>query len=45
MFFNVHTEPMEFTLPAEKYGKEWTVVLNTTDAVFADKQEDTCHTR
>ncbi len=34
IIFNAHHEPLEFKLPPAKYGKEWTLVLNTaTDDV------------
>lgn len=33
MIFNAHHEPLDFKLPPAKYGKQWTIVLNTaTDA-------------
>ncbi|RXK86394.1 glycogen debranching protein GlgX [Filimonas effusa] len=30
VIFNAHTEPLEFVLPPEKYGKQWTVVFDTS---------------
>jgi glycogen operon protein len=29
LLFNAHHEPLTFTLPPEKYGDGWRVVLNT----------------
>ena len=29
MIFNAHDEPIEFTVPAEEWGQEWTAVLDT----------------
>lgn len=29
LIFNAHDGPLEFVLPAERYGEEWKVVLNT----------------
>lgn len=29
MIFNAHHEPLDFKLPPAKYGKQWTIVLNT----------------
>ncbi|GGH57329.1 glycogen operon protein [Filimonas zeae] len=31
VIFNAHSEPLDFVLPAEKYGHEWTMLLNTAD--------------
>jgi glycogen operon protein len=31
LMFNAHHEPLEFTLPEEKWGEKWTVVLDTAD--------------
>ena len=33
LMFNSYSEPMEFKLPAKKWGREWSIVLDTaTDA-------------
>ena len=29
--FNSHHEPLEFTLPAQRWGEQWTLILNTAD--------------
>ena len=31
VMFNSHHEPLEFTLPAQRWGEQWTVILNTAD--------------
>ena len=31
LMFNAHHEPLGFTLPEEKWGEKWTVVLDTAD--------------
>lgn len=39
--FNSHNELLEFTLPEEKWGETWTVVLNTAEEKdFMSEQED-----
>jgi glycogen operon protein len=30
LMFNTHREPVEFTLPDDKWGERWTVLLDTT---------------
>ena len=30
--FNSYREPMEFKLPPKKWGRQWTMVLDTADA-------------
>jgi isoamylase len=37
LMFNSYREPMEFKLPPKKYGREWTIVLDTADAAAADR--------
>ncbi len=37
LMFNSYREPMEFKLPPKKYGREWTIVLDTADATAADR--------
>ena len=32
LMFNSYREPMEFKLPPKKWGREWTIVLDTADA-------------
>ncbi|EOR95170.1 Glycogen debranching enzyme [Arcticibacter svalbardensis MN12-7] len=34
VIFNAHYEPLNFVLPEEKYGKEWTKVLDTHENFF-----------
>ena len=36
LMFNSYQQPMEFKLPPKKYGREWTIVLDTADATAAD---------
>ena len=31
VMFNSHHEPLEFTLPAQRWGEQWTLILNTAD--------------
>ena len=31
VMFNSHHEPLEFTLPAQRWGEQWTMILNTAD--------------
>jgi glycogen operon protein len=31
IIFNAHHEPLEFTLPAAKYGKRWTKIIDTNE--------------
>jgi glycogen operon protein len=33
--FNSYQQPMEFKLPPKKWGREWTIVLDTADATAA----------
>ncbi len=35
LMFNSYREPMEFKLPAKKWGREWTTVLDTADTAPA----------
>lgn len=39
VIFNAHTEPLDFVLPSEKYGKEWTVISNTADVTLAESNK------
>ncbi len=32
LMFNSYREPMEFKLPPKKWGREWTIILDTADA-------------
>jgi isoamylase len=34
LLFNAHHEPVEFTLPSEKYGKRWTREIDTAGCSF-----------
>lgn len=34
IIFNAHHEPLDFTFPAERYGKKWKVVLDTSTDEF-----------
>lgn len=36
IIFNAHYEPVEYTLPPEKYGSEWRKVIDTADACVSD---------
>ena len=38
IIFNAHHESLEYTLPPEKYGKQWKKILNTFDGVVAEGQ-------
>ena len=31
VMFNAHHEPLDFTLPEEKWGRKWAVLLNTAE--------------
>lgn len=31
LMFNAHHEPLDFTLPEQKWGEQWTVILNTVE--------------
>ncbi len=33
MLFNAHTEPVDFVVPGEEWGREWRVILDTTHLV------------
>ncbi len=37
LMFNSYREPMEFKLPPKKWGREWTVVLDTADLAAASR--------
>ncbi|MGA9723184.1 MAG: glycogen debranching protein GlgX [Candidatus Binatus sp.] len=37
LMFNSYREPMEFKLPPKKYGREWTIVIDTADATAAQR--------
>ena len=32
LLFNAHCEPIEFTIPAEEWGREWSTVIDTAIA-------------
>lgn len=34
VIFNAHHEPLKYKLPAAKYGRQWTVVLDTSEDTF-----------
>ena len=36
LIFNAHYEPIEFTVPAEDWGREWTAVIDTARSTAAD---------
>jgi glycogen operon protein len=38
--FNAHHEPIDFTLPAERFGKRWIRTLDTADALAEGEQVD-----
>ena len=33
VMFNSYREPMEFKLPPKKWGRKWTIILDTSDAM------------
>ncbi len=37
LIFNAHHEPLDFKLPASKYGKTWDLVLDTSTPVLKEK--------
>jgi len=39
LMFNSYSEPMEFKLPAKKYGREWSIVLDTANAAAPDSAQ------
>lgn len=39
VIFNAHTEPLDFILPAEKYGKKWHKILYTAVTGELDQQD------
>jgi isoamylase len=39
ILFNAHDGPVEFLLPSEKFGNEWTKVIDT---INGDEEEDNC---
>lgn len=39
IIFNAHYEPLKFTLPQERYGKEWVKVLDTHSNFIDEKEE------
>lgn len=40
VIFNAHYEPLTFRLPEEKYGKNWTKVLDTRESSFCQNAEE-----
>lgn len=38
LIFNAHYEAIEYKLPEEKYGPEWTKILDTSDAQVGDEE-------
>ena len=36
IIFNAHYEPVEYTLPREKYGSEWRKVIDTAECCVSD---------
>jgi isoamylase len=38
IIFNAHDEALDYTLPPEKYGKQWKKILNTFDGVVDEGQ-------
>ena len=36
LMFNSYREPMEFKLPPKKWGRQWTIVLDTANAAAPD---------
>jgi isoamylase len=45
IIFNAHHESMDYILPSEKHGKQWSVVFDTSNTLSEDvyKPEDTVH--
>ena len=39
IIFNAHHEPLEFKLPARKYGTNWVKVIDTSSSSVADENE------
>ena len=39
VLFNAHHDDLEFTLPAKRWGAEWEVVLDTTEARLRDRDD------
>jgi len=39
MLFNAHWEPVEFTLPASRFGERWRKEMETSEAEWLDKGE------
>jgi isoamylase len=38
LLFNAHYEPLTFALPQRKWGEEWTVILDSTQLLPAEKE-------
>ncbi|HEX8040141.1 MAG TPA: glycogen debranching protein GlgX [Chryseosolibacter sp.] len=38
VIFNAHYEPLEYTMPAEKYGRHWIKILDTFEGFIGDGQ-------
>jgi isoamylase len=36
IIFNAHHEPLEFKLPARRYGTNWIKVIDTSSSIIAD---------
>jgi isoamylase len=39
VIFNAHHDSLEFTLPPQKYGKEWTKVLDTSTSLVEENEK------
>jgi glycogen operon protein len=45
VIFNAHHEPLEYTLPQEKYGGHWTKILDTFDGTIGEGPSYQCGER
>lgn len=43
IIFNAHHGPLSFRLPPEKYGSDWTLILDTGMECFPDENEASTH--
>jgi isoamylase len=41
VIFNAHHEPLKYKLPAAKYGKQWTVMLDTSEGMLRNGNRKT----
>jgi glycogen operon protein len=40
LMFNAHSEPLDFTLPEEKWGRRWALILDTAEEADYMSEED-----